>query len=353
MIDRNRSEAEFTLDPPADRDFRRGGTAELVDSLRDFLGRDLGRVERTIEQSISGDPRYSASFRQAGAMGGKRLRPMLVLLSARATTESINVRHQQELAQIAASVELVHAASLVHDDVLDEADMRRHQPTARAKLGNRRAILLGDYLFTRAYALAAQCRSTLPARQIAAAASSLCIGELSQGDASGDWTISQANYRRMLVQKTGSLCGTACRLGAWLVGADRQLQRSVGRFGVLLGLAFQIYDDWLDYWGEAPHVGKTLGTDLKQAKATLPILRYLSEASPEACGELREILDSPAPDQFDRVLAVLNTSDAEQYTLETAKRLSDRAASMLRILPDTEAKQFLVALSHYATNRSR
>lgn len=353
MIDRNRSEAEITLEPHAGARFQRGAAAELIDPLRDFLGADLGRVERTIEQSVSGDHRYSACFRQAGAMGGKRLRPMLVLLSAHAQMEPFSSRDQQELAQIAASVELVHAASLVHDDVLDDADTRRHQPTVRARLGNRQAILLGDYLFTRAYALAAQCRSTLPARQIAGAASALCIGELSQGDASGDWTLSQSSYRRMLVQKTGSLCGTACRLGAWRVGADRQVQRSLGRYGVLLGLAFQIYDDWLDYWGDASQVGKTLGTDLKQAKATLPILRYLAEASPEDSSSLREILNTPDVNQFDRVLAALNDSDAEEYTLDTAKRLSARAAGMLDVLPDSQAKQFLIALAHYATSRSR
>ncbi len=344
MIDRTEHDKPVTF-AVDDRQEQR----QFLDDLRSFLGEPLGRVEQRIQSAVATSFEFDHLSRQAAAMGGKRLRPMLVFLSASATGRDITSEEERDLVSIAASVELVHAASLVHDDVLDKAETRRHRATILAQSGSKSAILLGDFLFTRAYAIAAECRSTIPARQIASAASALCVGELRQGMAAGNWTLPIATYRQMLVQKTGSLCGTCCRLGAWRAGGTRADQRSLRRFGVLLGLAFQVFDDWLDYWG-TDAVGKTLGTDLNQGKATLPVLRYLS-TNPEESEDMLGLLESNQRDKFKLVLDRLDQSDAADFTLKTARQLATRARDSIDHLPGTTARQFLQGLADFAANR--
>lgn len=321
----------------------------FLEDLRSFLGEDLARVEERIQGAVGSSFEFNHLARQAAAMGGKRLRPMLVLLSASATQGRLSHIERDELISIAASVELVHAASLVHDDVLDQAALRRHRPTILSQADNKTAVLLGDFLFTRAYALAATCRSTLPARQIAAAASSLCTGELRQGSAAGNWTLPLSQYRQMLVQKTGSLCGTSCRLGAWRAGGPQADQRSLKRFGVLLGLAFQVFDDWLDYWGSEA-VGKTLGTDLKQGKTTLPILRYLATQPQDRQAMLR-LLDSDDETRFEQVRGRLDQTDAAQYTLRAAQQSAEQARASVCHLSGETARDFLQGLANFSANR--
>lgn len=328
---------------------QRDGQRKFLDDLREFVGEPLQRVEHRLQTAVASSYGFDTLSKQASAMGGKRLRPLLVFLSSHAVGGVESGVDENELVSIAASVELVHAASLVHDDVLDQADVRRHRATIYSQTGGKQAILLGDFLFTRAYGLAAECRSTIPARQIASAASALCIGELRQGMAAGDWDLPIADYRQMLVQKTGSLCGTCCRLGAWRSGATREQQRSLRRFGVLLGLAFQVFDDWLDYWG-TDSVGKTLGTDLQQGKATLPILRYLT-THPSESAEMRGLLTGNGRDRFRDVLDRLEQSDAADYTLKTARQLACRARDSISHLPGDMGRGFLQGLADFSANR--
>ncbi len=344
MIDR------FTPNTPAPT-LEANQTASFLSDLKQFLSDDLVRVERRISGSLVADASFARYAKQAGVMGGKRLRPMLTVLSFRVFGEEGTAADLEDLASIGAAVELVHAASLVHDDVLDAAETRRHRPTLHAQTGSRTAILLGDFVFTRAYDLAASCRSTFPARVIAASAASLCSGEIRQQLTSGNWEMSIAEYRQILVQKTGALCGAACRLGGWKGGASRLEQRLLKRFGILLGLAFQIYDDWLDYWG-TDHVGKTLGTDLEQGKPTLPVLRYLSKSSDEDRATMLELLASDSRTRFSQVRGMLDQSDASEYTLRVAQQLSQKAVEVLEPLPNSESRQFLGAIAHFSAQRS-
>lgn len=328
---------------------QRDGQRQFLDDLRAFVGEPLQRVEQRLQTAVASSFGFDTLSKQAAAMGGKRLRPLLVFLSAQAIGGVVDKVDESELVSIAASVELVHAASLVHDDVLDQADVRRHRATIYSQTGSKQAILLGDFLFTRAYGLAAECRSTIPARQIASAASALCIGELRQGMAAGDWDLPIADYRQMLVQKTGSLCGTCCQLGAWRSGATREQRRSLRRFGVLLGLAFQIFDDWLDYWG-TDSVGKTLGTDLQQGKATLPVLRYLT-SNPSESEQMKTLLGGRDCESFAAVLDRLDQSDAADYTLRTARQLACRARDCIGHLPGDAGRDFLQGLADFSANR--
>jgi octaprenyl-diphosphate synthase len=341
---------------------------DLVSHLQSFVkksvGDELEGVEQLIKQAVHS--RYAeveVLSSRAAAMGGKRLRPVLLLLAAKACCDQPFSKAQaRDLTAAAASVELVHAASLVHDDVLDKADQRRHQPTIVHQAGNSAAVLLGDFLFTRAYATAAACKSTYPARQIAAAATHLCEGELRQQASAGNWGLSLKDYKSILEQKTASLCRVSCRLGAWLGGGAIAQQHALAQYGRLLGLAFQIHDDWLDYWGSDETVGKTLGTDLAQLKPTLPLLRLLQTCDVGLRGQLIEELRQAGRHVASQQVAsstaamtsirrLLDRSDAAAYTLATARRCAERAKSELAGLPDSLAKQCLLAVADYSVNR--
>ncbi len=237
----------------------------------------------------------------------------------------------------------------MHDDVLDNATLRRHQPTIHAQVGAHSSIVLGDFLFTRAYGLAAQCRSTLAARGIASAASQLCEGELRQHASVGNWALTEREYFDILRQKTGELCAVSCRLGAWSGGASSDAALALSRFGRKLGVAFQVVDDWLDVWG-TEQVGKTLGTDLLQRKPTLPVIRLLSKSLGLNRSALVEMLESGAHSGV--VLERLAESDASAYTLRRAGRLIESALQDLRTLPPSEARDCLESIAQLCVKRA-
>ncbi|MCA9160010.1 MAG: polyprenyl synthetase family protein [Planctomycetales bacterium] len=334
---------------------------ELASRVKRCVGKEMAQVDKLLCDATSS--RYAEVerlSRSAAAAGGKRLRPMLVFLSAHAVASTLptkakarrelDYRARNDLCAIAAAVELVHAASLVHDDVMDGASQRRHQPTIVGQTGNSAAVLLGDLLFTRAYALAARCRSTLPARRIAAAATRLCEGELRQQAAVGCWGMSRHFYRSLLLQKTGALCRVSSQLGGWRAGGSRQQVQCLARFGSQLGLAFQIHDDWLDYWG-TEQVGKTLGTDLAQSKPTLPLIRLLETVSADERRALITQLEAGGPDDLAAVRAALARSQAAEYTLTAALACSQRAQQQLASLPSSAAKDCLIAVAEYSVQR--
>ncbi len=315
------------------------------DMMRVLLVADLQRVETTLSEVLRSQyAEVNELAGRAASLGGKRLRPCLALLSALAVG-----RCEEDSIRVAATVELVHAASLVHDDVLDDAAMRRHQPTIHAQVGAHSSIVLGDFLFTRAYGLAAQCRSTLAARNIASAASELCEGELRQHKSVGNWAITEAEYFDILRQKTGELCAVSCRLGAWSGRGDALAAHSLSRFGRKLGVAFQVVDDWLDLWG-TEQVGKTLGTDLLQRKPTLPLIRLLETCSASERTALIAVLDGDA--QHAEVRQLLNESDAAAYSLERAGRLIKSAVNDLRQLPQTPARDCLEGIAQLCISRT-
>ncbi len=322
-----------------------------LDQIRALIESDLVETDESIRHAlVSSSSNISSLASGAAGIGGKRLRPMLVHLSARVLPCEFSDRTKRDLSSLAAAVELVHAASLVHDDVMDAADERRHQTTLFKQLGNSAAILLGDFLFTRAYSMAAKCTSPVGARMLADAATKLCEGEVEQQLHSHDWNLSIAAYRRSLEQKTGALCAVSCELGAWRAGASMAIRRHLSKFGNYLGLAFQVFDDWLDYWG-SDLVGKTLGTDLQQRKPTLPLIRGLQ--NPRIRSELLEILSQPHQQQHvEAVRALLEQSDARQYTARIARKCTDNAIAAITKVPVSDARDSLVALAEFSVQRA-
>ena len=319
------------------------------------IGEALGRVEQHLKAAlVSRHVVVSQLAEQASALGGKRLRPMLVLLSAQATNRQASPRgasDQDDLIQLAIAVELVHAASLIHDDIMDGAVHRMpsadnpvvcpapRRPSCWATICSPGLCRRGSLPFGGGgVALRRRPRA-------------LCEGELRQQLSAGNWSLTRSEYYSILMQKTASLCAVSCRLGARQAGGTRTEQQALQRFGKYLGLAFQVFDDWLDYWGSA-QVGKTLGTDLGLNKPTLPLLLYLQGVTDEERRQLMRVLASDDPAQRQQVRQLVCQSGANQATLKQANHLALRAVDALRMLPDSPARSALEALALFSVQRS-
>ena len=243
---------------------------------------ELRSVESLLRNALQSDtPFVDQLLQHSWMLGGKRIRPLFLLLSA-ASCGKISQSHLQ----LAAALEMIHTATLVHDDVLDEAKTRRHRATANSEWGNKISVLLGDYLFTHSFHIASLAGSTEALRLLAQASNRVCAGEMRQNFWQGDFDLTEESYLRMITEKTAELCGVGCRLGAFLSGAGPGLVEQFESYGRNLGVAFQIIDDVLDIVGRPEEIGKTLGTDLVNQKPTLPIIHCLAQSSVEQRTEL-------------------------------------------------------------------
>jgi octaprenyl-diphosphate synthase len=321
----------------------------ILDSqdLKSLVAADLELVERAIDNVLAQrPPRLTGIIDHVAEYRGKRFRPLLALLTARV----LGCESPGRL-DLAVAMEMMHTASLVHDDILDEALLRRHKPTVHTRWNVPASVLIGDWLFTNAYRLANEGDSTLPGRWIAIAAQRVCEGEIRQGNSVADWNITEEQYLKMLEDKTGALCGVSCALGAWSAGAGSEVCHQLDQFGIQLGTAFQIFDDWLDLWGDAERSGKTLGTDLSQWKPTLPLIRALHMQSPAVRAQWIECMEHPTADSVARMRMRIDATDASQYTLNFAKNLVREATGGLQSLAeqlgrsDSRALQSLIRLA--------
>ena len=256
----------------------------------------LEEVEaRIAQQAAAFDPALEGYVVYALGSRGKRLRPLLALLAGGATGQ-INYNH----VDLAVIVELIHIATLVHDDVMDEAERRRAQPTANARWGNSLSVLLGDCLFAHALTLSTNFENADIGRAIARTAATVCSGEMIQTQRRFDLTLTVQDYLRIVEMKTGSLFSAAAELAAIISEADPNVIEASKNFGMQIGTAYQIYDDCLDLVGTESATGKTLGTDLRKGKFTLPVLiflRYASEFERERCCRL--VLDEQIEQMID------------------------------------------------------
>jgi octaprenyl-diphosphate synthase len=314
----------------------------------------MAAVETHIHNElISHDPNVSEMLSYVAQLGGKRLRPALALLSAKWLGDI-----SEETIRLATVVELVHTATLVHDDILDEALLRRHRPTVHMRWNVPASVLIGDWLFTNAYRLANEGDSTLPGRWIAIAAQRVCEGEIRQGNSVGNWSVTEGEYIKMLEDKTGALCGVSCALGAWSTGASSEVCQQLDQFGIQLGTAFQVFDDWLDLWGDAQRSGKTLGTDLSQWKPTLPLIRALQSFHAAERAHWIQAIEHPTSDTIEQLRDRIDATDASQYTLEFARNIVHQAIDGLHALAtsadraDSPALQALIRLAHASIARA-
>jgi octaprenyl-diphosphate synthase len=308
---------------------------------------DLNEVERLLAETIASRRMCLTSLiNHLDHYRGKRLRPSLLLLTARACGRVTPAHHT-----LGAVVEMIHTATLVHDDVLDEAEVRRHAPTINARWGNQTSILLGDYLFTHAFHLASSIDARA-CRLIGEATNRVCEGELQQTVQRGNWGLTERDYLDIVEGKTAELTSCCARLGAIYSGAESDTVQGMARYGRWLGIAFQIADDLLDLVGEERVTGKSLGTDLDQNKPTLPLIYLLGEAPPEKASRLKQILSSPGNHKREALRPFLAESGSLQCTGKKAEEYADKAKAELSCLAPSESKTILELLTDQVVHRS-
>jgi len=308
---------------------------------------ELTSVKRLLAEELRSDLAFIGELSQhVSRFHGKLLRPGLLLLSGQACG-----RLRPEHAVLGAVTELVHLATLVHDDVLDESQMRRRAATVNCRWGNGRAVLAGDYLYSHAFHLCSTLDSQLAARLIGRTAITVCEGELLQVVNRGNFDLTEEQYLDIVRRKTAALLETCCELGARFAGADEATVGRLRTFGRGLGIAFQIIDDLLDLVGEESEVGKTLGRDLSEGEPTLPVIHYLRTCPAERRPLLLQLVGDRAPGARRQVAALLESSGSLAYSQTMAQRHVEEARRALRHLPDSAARASLDALAEFVIAR--
>ncbi|MGF1678329.1 MAG: polyprenyl synthetase family protein [Candidatus Methylacidiphilales bacterium] len=302
---------------------------------------DLAKVDQKLYQQIQAfDPRISGYVEYAVENGGKRIRPALVLLAARATGGIRPIHHE-----LSVIVELVHLATLVHDDILDHAGLRRGMPTMRAKWGPEISVLLGDCLFAQALKLCTRFEDMEVSRAIATAANEVCTGEIIQTQRRFDLNISLEEYLNTIRMKTGALFRVSMELSAYLNGIRNEELQVFRDYGDALGTAYQIYDDCLDLMGDESAIGKTLGTDLARGKLTLPVLHMLRQLNGSELESVSETLLKADAESLPDLLERIHSSGGFAYSIRKARELLNQAEKSLQLVEPRTHLDALVSLS--------
>ena len=307
---------------------------------------ELEKVEAAIlEQAKAFDPSVEGYVAYVCKSSGKRIRPALAVLSGGATG-GVTEEHRR----LSVILEMVHIASLVHDDIMDGADIRRGLPTAAAKWGNSLSVLLGDSLFAYALELATEFDDTQICRSIAKASRDVCCGEIFQTQRRFDLNLSVADYMRMIEMKTAALFGAATQLGAMLNGRSPEICDALYNYGMKLGTAYQIYDDCLDLVGDEKTVGKTLGTDLAKGKLTLPILYLLQSATESQKTKLSRMLLKGEPMDTSMLAGIADYVGSIERAVTTGQQLLKDAVKELVGLDETPHLQAMRQITTYLHN---
>jgi len=278
--------------------------------------------------------------------GGKRLRPLLTLLSGAA----LGGCSEQHI-KFAATIEFIHTATLLHDDVVDISSLRRGRPTANAEFGNAPSILVGDFLYTRAFQLMVQLEDMAILRHMADTTNTIAEGEVLQLVRAGDPDTTEEQYLEVITRKTAILFAAACRGAAILSGASADTVESLHRFGLDLGIAFQMIDDLLDYAGDPATMGKNVGDDLTEGKVTLPLIHVLREGDDMQRALVREAVLARSSENIEAVIAAVQSCGALEHTRDAAAGYREGALACLEALPGGPARDALVELAQLATDR--
>ena len=327
---------------------------ELLQLLYSPIAAELAEVERRLKGELRSEyPFVDELVRYGCLLGGKRLRPALLLLTAKAVGGRVTHEHLT----LATVVEMIHTATLVHDDVLDEAQIRRHLATVNARWDNEASVLLGDFLFTHAFYLASTLDNVVGCRLIGRATNIVCEGELRQKGSRGNFALTETEYLEIIEAKTAELTAVSCRLGAVFAGASDELVEQLDGFGRDLGIAFQIADDLLDVQGEEQSTGKSLGTDLEKQKPTLPIIRALELATLADRAAMLELLndregEAPAEPRTRKLAPYLNRYDALDYAKSRGQAFAHRARQRLELLSPSPARDVLATMTEFVMSRN-
>ena len=321
------------------------------DQIVELIADDLSAVEAKLTEHTTSEYTFvDMAVQHVVEGGGKRLRPILVVLSAKACGYKGSDAHT-----LAAVVELIHVASLVHDDVLDEAAIRRGRETLQTKWGNKVAVLVGDYLHARVLSMLVSRRSDDPAMAILAdTTQAMCEGEVIHAYKSGDFDISEAEYLKIISFKTGKLIAASCTLGAYLGNpSEAQQIEALTTYGQQIGTAFQIVDDLLDFTEDSDKLGKDAFGDLREGKLTFPIIYARSVCTDNEKHKLEKVLhpDTDSAEAIAFVKSLFQRYSVEEHCLKVAQDYADRAKTALATLPETPARIALEQLADYVVSR--
>ncbi|MDH3536166.1 MAG: polyprenyl synthetase family protein [Gammaproteobacteria bacterium] len=319
----------------------------LLEDLKTLTDSDMLRVNQVITDNLASDVALINQLSKHIILsGGKRLRPMLVILAAKAC------RYQgADDALLAAVVEFIHTATLLHDDVVDDSDMRRGQRTASTIWGNEAAVLVGDYLYSRAFQMMVRAQSMAIMDLLANTTNTIAQGEVLQLLNIRDPDTSEAKYQEVIYAKTACLFEAAARIGALLGQADPAHERALQAYGNHLGVAFQLVDDALDYSAESDELGKNVGDDLAEGKPTLPLIRAMETGNEAQRNLIRESIESGHAERFEDINRAIVETGALQYTIDQAQMQAEQAKQSIAALHDSEYKQALLFLADYAVER--
>ncbi len=322
----------------------------MYQKIHSVVESDFLAVDRfIIDQLHSEVPLVESIGHYIVEAGGKRMRPVLVLLAAR----SGDLRREQHIA-MAAVIEFIHTATLLHDDVVDMSTLRRGRPTVNAQWNNPSSVLVGDFIYSRAFQILVQIGDMRIMEIIADTTNKIAEGEVLQLITKNNPDSSEQNYMQVIRSKTAILFQAAAQCGAILGAASAENEDSLRRFGMHLGIAFQLIDDVLDYVGDADAMGKNIGDDLAEGKPTLPLIHAMHNCPPDQAEKIKLSLsaDSLGPDTLQEVISIVQNSGGLDYTRELAEQEAAQATQCLTPLPESQFRDAMQAMVDFAINRN-
>jgi octaprenyl-diphosphate synthase len=318
-----------------------------LDSIRSLVESDLVATDQFISTELQSHiPLINELVQYILTCGGKRIRPLLVLLSARACNHN-----SQQHVDLAAAIELIHTATLLHDDVIDHSNLRRGQHTAHTIWGNEASVLVGDFLYSRAFQLIVRLQNLQVMNIFADATNLIAEGEILQLVNCKDPSTTEAAYYEVIQRKTGKLFEVGAQLGPAISNCSPAAFQAMQQYGINLGIAYQLIDDALDYNASAELTGKNIGTDLAEGKPTLPLIHALREGTPAEAKIIREAIENGSCDQLDSILGIIESTGAIEYTATAAKRHALEANAALQHVPPSPYRQALHDLAEFVVER--
>lgn len=319
-----------------------------LDDIRHLVEKDSVAVDRCIMARLQSEV---ALINELGRYiinsGGKRIRPLLVLLAARAC----QYRGKQHI-ELAAVIEFIHTATLLHDDVVDTSELRRGKKTANAIWGNETAVLVGDFLYSRSFEMMVSVGSMRVMEILSKTTNTIAEGEVLQLLNCHDPDTTETSYREVIHHKTAKLFEASAQLGAVMGEQPIRVEQAMARYGMHLGTAFQLIDDALDYSASAQEIGKNIGDDLAEGKPTLPLIHAMRHGTPGQIAVIRKSIEKGGLELIDTVLEAIESTDAITYTAESAQQEASLAMESLDILPASPYKEALYGLAEFAVNRT-
>jgi octaprenyl-diphosphate synthase len=321
---------------------------DRIDQVLDLCASDMRQVDAFIRRSLDSDVvLINQIANYIIGSGGKRLRPMLLVLAARACAYA-----GDQHVPLAVIVEFIHTATLLHDDVVDESDTRRGQRSAHAVWGNAASVLVGDFLYSRSFQLMVTLDSMRVMDILADTTNTISEGEVMQLLNLGDPEISESAYLSVIENKTAKLFEAACRLGAVISGQDEATETALARFGNYLGCAFQVADDVLDYDGDGEQLGKNIGDDLAEGKPTLPLIHARARADTAGKALIDEVIRNGGAAQLEQVMKLLRSTGSLESAMQFAHTQARAARDELSALPPSPWRDALAFLAHYSVRRN-